>query len=154
MTANYSVYSIPIFFLLSLLPHSYAIYIINSHTSGKGFDNTSPRSTSSLTHLQKTLPPKAFKQYERAEGAHKNGFENLPIFMAAVTLGNMAGLGAGVMNVVAGGGVGLRLVYNYLYLYTEDRKKSFLRTGVYLIHVALMMGTIIAAGNRIRDGGV
>lgn len=40
--------------------------------------------------MKKTLPPAVFATYERAEAAHKNSMESLPLFIAATLSGVFA----------------------------------------------------------------
>jgi uncharacterized MAPEG superfamily protein len=82
-TPNYSFYAIPVMWLLSILPHFYAI----SLSKGK-FTNTSPRGyLAEIQKKEKKTPTD--EQYIRAEACQQNGFENLPFFAAAIVAGNM-----------------------------------------------------------------
>ncbi|RDW66758.1 hypothetical protein BP5796_09507 [Coleophoma crateriformis] len=86
--SNYSVYAIPAYFVLTLFPHQYALYTI-SRAQKKGFaiyDNRNPRG-SWTENLKASVPADVFATYERAEAAHKNGYESFPLICTAVILG-------------------------------------------------------------------
>ncbi|MCJ1472534.1 hypothetical protein MMC13_001183 [Lambiella insularis] len=146
MAANYSIYAIPAFWLLSLLPHNYAIHTITSANNGK-WDNANPRSSNWGATIRAQVPAASVARYERAEAAHKNGMENLPLFCTAVVLGNMAGLEARTLNAVSGLVLGLRVVYNVWYVANSDVRKSYIRTGIWLASVLSYFYLIVKAGN-------
>ncbi|MCJ1379354.1 hypothetical protein MMC17_002455 [Xylographa soralifera] len=146
MPTNFSIYAIPAFWLLALLPHNYAIYTIKSANNGK-WDNSNPRSSNWDKNIQSTVPAECFRRYERATAAHKNGMENLALFATAIVLGNMAGLEAATLNTMAGAVLALRAVYNVVYVTVGDTRKSFARTGVWAASVGCCFYLIIKAGN-------
>ncbi len=143
---NYSIYAIPVYMALTLIPHQYAIAIIKSANNGR-WNNANPRSSAWNEIIQKSVPAEIFGRYERAEGAHKNGLENLPVFATAVVLGNMAKLPARTLNTVAGLYLALRAIYNVVYIRTSTNKASFLRTAIYTVSVILCFYQIILAAN-------
>jgi len=149
--SNYSVYSIPVYYVLSILPHSYAISLITAANNGK-WDNSSPRSSSYASTIQKSVPAACFAKYERAESAHKNGMENLAVFATAVVLGNLAKLPSEKLNAVTGLFLALRVAYTVAYVQISDHKKSFVRTGLWASGVACCMYLIVSAGNVLRGG--
>lgn len=90
-TQNPSILAIPAYYILSVLPHSYALAVA-SQGKLSNFDNRCPRSSTLKSKLKDRLDPETFAKYERAEACHANGMENLPLFATAVILGNMAGI--------------------------------------------------------------
>lgn len=52
----------------------------------------------------------------RAAGAQANGFENLPLFAAAVVAGNAARLDVGTLNGLCVGYLVSRVAYNLIYI--------------------------------------
>jgi hypothetical protein len=56
------------------------------------WDNRNPRGVDAAAMYKNSVPAAVFAKFEKAEGAHKNGMENLPLFIGAVILGNMAKL--------------------------------------------------------------
>ena len=55
--------------------------------------------------------------------------ENLPVFAVALLMGHLARLEG--LNLFAGGYLGLRVLYTGVYLRTETKRWSFLRSGVW-----------------------
>ncbi|KAI9829318.1 MAG: hypothetical protein M1819_006381 [Sarea resinae] len=145
-THNYSIYAIPAYWVLSVLPHNYAIRTIKAANNGR-WDNSNPRSSNWNASVQKSVPAATFARYERAEAAHKNGFENLPVFVGAVILGNMAKLPPATLNAVTGAYLVSRIVYTLAYINVEQRKYSLARTGIYLSGIFMCMYLIVRAGN-------
>lgn len=76
-THNPSILAIPAYYIISLVPHSYAL---NVATQGKllTWDNRNPRSTELKAKLKASLPAETYAKYERLEACHANGFEVLP----------------------------------------------------------------------------
>lgn len=88
-TPNYSLYGVPVMWLLSILPHFYAITL----SKGK-FTNTTPRGY--LAEVQKKEKKTSTdKSFIRAEACQQNGFENLAFFAAAILAGNFVSGGEG-----------------------------------------------------------
>jgi uncharacterized MAPEG superfamily protein len=74
------------------------------------------------------LPPSEAAKIKRREGAHKNGFENFPLFAAAIIVGNEAGMDSGTLNLIGLGYLITRGVYSWLYTNITSEKKSYLRS--------------------------
>ncbi|MCJ1281201.1 hypothetical protein MMC26_000519 [Xylographa opegraphella] len=146
MPTNYSIYAIPAFWLLSLLPHNYAVYTITAANNGK-WDNANPRSSAWDKQLQATVPAACYERYERAEAAHKNGMENLALFATAIVLGNMAALDVGKLNSVAAEVLALRALYNVVYVTVGDARMSFARTAIWAVSVGCCFYLIVQAGH-------
>ena len=132
--------------------------------ANKGFwDNTNPRNTG---YLEKSIPKDALVKYERAEAAHANGMENAPYFVGAVLAGNLAGLSAcksrlrrpacfnpntvltATMNTYTGAYVGLRLLYNMLYINTTTLENSRARSLVWIASTLGLFTLYIKAANK------
>jgi uncharacterized MAPEG superfamily protein len=143
--ANLSVYGIPVYYVLSLLPHSYALGLVRSQ--GSKWDNANPRSTNLDEAVKKSVTADIYGRFERAESAHKNGMENLPVFMAAVILGNMAKLDSTYLNAFTAAFLSSRVVYTYCYITIADRKRSFFRSVIWAVGMLMCMTTIVKAGN-------
>jgi hypothetical protein len=71
---NLSILAIPTYYILSVLPHSYAISVATQGQVSK-WDNRNPRSSDLKAKLKERLPRKTFAQYERLEACHANGME-------------------------------------------------------------------------------
>lgn len=98
-TLNYSIYAIPAFYILALVPQIYSTVLIYRATNGR-FDNVNPRGASFSEVCKKSLDKATLGRFERAKAAHNNALESLPLFASAVICANMAGLEKGMMNSV------------------------------------------------------
>lgn len=145
-STNYSIYAIPAYFVLAILPHNYAVNLIKGANNGH-WDNTNARSPAWHERIQKSTPAAIFSRYERAEAAHKNAMENLAIFSTTIILGNLAELPTSTLNTVAGLYLALRAIYTLAYINTVSLKYSFVRTGIWTSSIVLCFYQIIRAGN-------
>jgi uncharacterized MAPEG superfamily protein len=148
-TTNYSFYAIPAVWLLSLLPHTYAI-ILYSTSGPKTFDNRHPRSLTSKLEGDQTIDKATKECIIRAEGAQQNGFENLPFFAAAVVAGNSFGLEPMTMNVLTGAYVAIRAIYNLVYINGSTPTLGYLRSTIYTASVGIVCTIFIMAGNKMN----
>ncbi|KAJ7146108.1 hypothetical protein C8R44DRAFT_863915 [Mycena epipterygia] len=123
-----SLYSIPAVWLTAFLPVTLKTMLIEKV---KGYNNLEPRPTTSKIAADKGIPPAVAARILRMEGAHLNGYENFPIWIAAVLAGNMAGLDNYTLNVASLLYIGGRTVYNIIYFNQSTDFQSYLRTGVY-----------------------
>lgn len=73
--------------------------------------------------------------------------ENLPLYAAAVILGNMAKLDSTYLNGFTVAYLASRVGYTYCYINIADRKKSFARTGIWAVGMVLCLTTIVKAAN-------
>lgn len=80
---HYSLLTIPAMWLTAVAPHSWAISYVKKHNHGR-FDNANAKTQAFGAKLQANLPADVLARYERAEAAHRNGLENLPLFAVGV----------------------------------------------------------------------
>lgn len=148
-TTNYSFYTIPAVWLLSILPHTYAI-ILYSKSAHKRFDNRHPRSLTSKLEGDQTIDKRTKERIIRAEGAQQNGFENLAFYAAAVTAGNAAGLAPQTMNMLSGAYLASRALYNLIYINGDTAPLAGLRSTVYTGGVGLICAIFVMAGKAMN----
>jgi uncharacterized MAPEG superfamily protein len=146
---NYSFYTIPAAWLLSILPHSYAI-ILYSRSAHKRFDNCHPRSLTSKLEGDQSIDKATKGRIIRAEGAQQNGFENLAFYAAAVTAGNAAGLPPQTMNMLSGAYLAIRTIYNLVYINGDTAAWAGTRSTIYTAGVGLVCAMYVMAGNAIN----
>lgn len=91
----YPLLSIPVYTLLSIFPHVYAVSI-SSKGNPKRHDNRNPKASDHLAKVKSTLSPRDFARFERAESCHRNGLENMPLFVATILAGIYAQRETGV----------------------------------------------------------
>ncbi|GAB7362239.1 hypothetical protein MBLNU230_g2264t1 [Neophaeotheca triangularis] len=136
---NYALLSLPAYYILSVLPHSYAATIATNGDISK-LDNSNPHGSSAASRTKSTLSPSAFAKYERAEACHRNCMENMPFFYVSVIAGLLAekqtGRDLGVQTFAAAW-MASRLVYVANYIVTESKTWSFLRSAAYFVGVGL-----------------
>ncbi|KAF2786020.1 hypothetical protein K505DRAFT_330634 [Melanomma pulvis-pyrius CBS 109.77] len=150
-TYNPSIAAIPVYYILSVIPHSYALHVA---TQGKPteWDNRNPRSSDLKAKLKERLPADRFALYERAEACHANGMENLPLFASAVVLGNMAGLkkdGLSGMTGFAGIYLAIRLAYTAIYLNTNTQGPTVLRSALWVAGFSTCFRIIFKAAKAL-----
>ncbi|CAG8950057.1 hypothetical protein HYFRA_00008289 [Hymenoscyphus fraxineus] len=127
---NLSLFAIPAYWLLSMLPNLYAIHLAARSNNGV-WDNTSPRSAEWEERVRKSTTSEQYNTYIRSRAAHKNGFETLPLFIGAILAGNAAKLGPEYMNMFVGVNLVLRVVYTIVYVRTTKNSSSYFRTVVW-----------------------
>lgn len=152
-TRNFSLYTIPAAWALSIIPHFYAVTLYERATSKK-YDTTKPRAAVAAVAEDRSLDTATKNRITRAEGAQQNGFENLGLFAAAVVAGNYAGLDAQWLNALSGGYLVSRAVYNYVYVNNDSATMANVRTGVFLGGIGLIFTLFIQAGNKLRSSVV
>ncbi|RDL41009.1 Uncharacterized protein BP5553_00988 [Venustampulla echinocandica] len=128
---NLSIFAIPAYWVLSMAPHAYAIGLIKKANNGR-WDNTNPRSSNWDDTLRKSTPAEVYGRFTRAEAAHNNGLENLPLFVGAILAANLAKLSTRDVNTFAAAYLGLRVVYTLLYINVTRNRSSFWRTGIWI----------------------
>ena len=152
-TTNYSIYAIPAYWFLALIPHAFGVQRIKKANNGR-WNNANPKSTAYHATMEKSVPAEVFATYERSEAAHKNAMENLPLFATAVILGNMAKLPANTLNTVVGAYLGLRVAYTFAYINTTSQRLSFVRTGIWAASVSSLIYLLVRSGNVLAHGYV
>ena len=138
MSHNYSLYGIPAYYFLAMLPHIYSVMIVSRNK--QNWDNASPRSEKFSASLKRALPPNAFSKYERARAAHTNMLsENMAFFTGAVLAGNMAGVDAGFMNNTTTAYLASRVVYLICYICIRRQRYAVMRTIAFNTGCAILM---------------
>ncbi|KAF3048517.1 hypothetical protein E8E11_005482 [Didymella keratinophila] len=141
---NFSLYTIPAAWILSIAPHFYAASL------GK-FDNKNPRTYTRDTEGDQSIDKATKAKIIRAEGAQQNGFENLGLFAAAVVIGNVAKLPNETLNALSVGYLASRVAYNALYIGGTTDTLSNLRSVSFLTGVGIIFTFFIKSGNALRN---
>ncbi|KAL9076179.1 MAG: hypothetical protein Q9161_001226 [Pseudevernia consocians] len=148
-TPGLSLYTIPIAWILSLLPHLYAVKTYET-ASSKKFDNTQPRSLIGTVAADQSLSKATKDTIIRAEGAQQNGFENLGIFAAGVVAGNVAALDPAYLNALSMAYIASRVAYNLVYINNTTLAVANVRSVVYISSSVLIFTMFLSAGNAMR----
>ena len=150
--ANFPLLSIPIYYMLIHYPSAHATFFAG-RSALKNRDNTNPHGEKNKYILKKHLSAKEFATYERAERCHRNGLENMPLFVAAIFAGILAeekaGVGAAGLNTFAVGGLIVRLAYTFCYISTESQQWAPLRSLMYNVGVFWAFAVIIRAALKL-----
>ncbi|KAJ7474118.1 hypothetical protein FB451DRAFT_284523 [Mycena latifolia] len=141
-----SLYSIPVVWATAFVPMTLKHATIKKV---KGWDNVQPRANTSRVAADKTVPPAIAARIERMEGAHLNGNENFPIWVAAVLAGNFAGLDNRTLNVVSIAYICGRVLFNLIYINQQTHVQSVMRTIVFFSSLSLPMYLLFAAAGKI-----
>ncbi|KAI4737801.1 hypothetical protein E4T50_11697 [Aureobasidium sp. EXF-12298] len=142
---DYSLLAIPAFTILAVAPHAYALSTVKKHTQ---WSNANSRGEGNVQHMKKTLPPAVFATFERAEAAHKNSMETLPLFIAATLSGVFAekltrtDVGNAQFSAIF---LGLRVLYTLLYINTSSEQASHARSLTWTAGLALCFYQIYKA---------
>ncbi|KAK9357899.1 hypothetical protein V1504DRAFT_462910 [Lipomyces starkeyi] len=148
-TQNYSLFALPVYYVLSLYPHAYALNLIKAATNGQ-WDNANPRSTLWDETMKRIVPNETYTCFERAEAAHKNGMENFPLFATALVLGTVVELPSQRMNAFAGTFLIVRALYTAAYINIKRGKISFVRSWLWGLGMGLCISIIGMAANKVR----
>ncbi|KAJ6560008.1 hypothetical protein B0H19DRAFT_1069716 [Mycena capillaripes] len=127
LSSPLSLYSIPAVWLTAFSP---VLLRTRAISQVKNYNNVQPRRNTSSVVLDKNIPPALAARIERMEGAHWNGNENFPLWIAAILAGNMVGLDDYTLNVASIAyelSVAGRVLYNYIYITQETEAQSYLR---------------------------
>jgi uncharacterized MAPEG superfamily protein len=130
MAPNLSLFAIPAYWILTMLPHNYAIAIMRKANNGR-WNNASPRSSKWDATLRESTPADVYARYERAEAAHKNGMENFPIFAGAILAGNIAKLDTLTLNAFVAAYLCSRVAYTVIYVSVNSHRYSLYRTAIW-----------------------
>ncbi|KAI5247798.1 hypothetical protein E4T47_05362 [Aureobasidium subglaciale] len=136
---DFALLAIPAFTILAVVPHAYALSTVKKHTQ---WSNANGRGEGNVQHVKKALPPAVFATYERAEAAHKNSMENLPLFIGTILSGVLAekvtrtDVGNAQFAAVF---LGLRILYTLLYnqINTSSEQASHARSLTWTATVVL-----------------
>ncbi|TKA37916.1 hypothetical protein B0A54_10518 [Friedmanniomyces endolithicus] len=145
---NLSFYTIPVVFIVALAPRVFITNASKVATNKPVSDKTKsppPSSTQTVSSDDSAVDSKTQARIQRAGAAMNNSLQNMGIFAAAVTAGNAAGVGAGRMNALSLGYVGVRFAYNHVYIF-QDLLPPVTRTAAYMTGVMLCMAMFVQAG--------
>jgi uncharacterized MAPEG superfamily protein len=149
-TANISFYTIPVAWIIALVPHVYATQLYR-RASSKQFDNRQPRSLTKMVADNQSIDKATKGRITRAESAQQNGFENIGLFATAVLAGNVAGLDTSWLNALSLGYVLSRIVYNFIYINNTTAALAATRTLVFMSGASMIMTLFVMAGSKLRS---
>ncbi|RXK39874.1 hypothetical protein M231_02808 [Tremella mesenterica] len=143
---NYSLYSVPVAWILAMSPLWYAIYKSNTLSPGS-YNNAMPKD--SWTTLKDKVPSKECGKIVRAVAANENSHINLPFFASALVIGNIVHLDRTTLHLGAATYLVSRVAYTLSYILGENRRSSLLRSGFYWTGVISCLTLFVKSANRL-----
>ncbi|KAK3357306.1 hypothetical protein B0T25DRAFT_538820 [Lasiosphaeria hispida] len=145
-STNWSYYTVPIAFMLVMVPHAYSIVL-----AGKNYDLDSPRRTEDLCAKDTSLGKAVLRRISRAKAASANGFETLGLYAAGVVAANVAQVETEAVNKLALTYLVSRAVYNFVYVHLQDNKRMApIRSLVWLVSLYAIFALFVKAGIQIN----
>ncbi|KAI1295055.1 hypothetical protein EDD11_008047 [Mortierella claussenii] len=138
---NFPLLSLPIAAGLAYAPHFVRALIIINAT--KRWNNISPRGQ--LEKAETRMSKAAWAMAKRAESAHNNGIETLPIFYSAILAALHAGVAKDTVKFYAGFFVASRLLYNIIYIFNTTQIAALARTGTWIAGMTACVKLFLAA---------
>ncbi|KAI5122626.1 hypothetical protein M0805_008715 [Coniferiporia weirii] len=148
MSVSLSLYSIPVVWFTTFYPMNMKFALIDKTI---GYNNLQPRSNTKRLLEDPKVPREIALRAERLEGAHLNGNEVFPLWVAAVLAGNHAGISNGTLNFVSAAFISFRLLYNYVYITQSTSAISWVRSTIFFTSLGFPMYLLIKAGNIVRN---
>ncbi|TID04990.1 hypothetical protein CH35J_003242 [Colletotrichum higginsianum] len=144
---NISYFTIPPALVLALFGRLYSGIL---GPGKKLFDRNNPRGFPE-TIKNAELDEVTRGRLLRAEACSANGFEVLPLFAAAVTAGNSAGVSAFTMNVLSLAWLASRVLYIFVYIWYQETEKLVpgqapLRFKIWSVGAMMCMSMFVLAG--------
>ncbi|KAF2436749.1 hypothetical protein EJ08DRAFT_728485 [Tothia fuscella] len=154
MSASNAVRKIVYAWAIAFSPHLLKIIILNA--GGYKWDNSIGRYNMS-TDINSKAPKvsrTAIARAKRADAAHSNGQESFPLFAAAVLAAVAAGVDGETVDGKTGLYLGLRIVYNAIFILGESQGIAALRTLVWGGSVYSSISLILKAANTLAAKGL
>ncbi|KAI1335155.1 hypothetical protein F5Y15DRAFT_420194 [Xylariaceae sp. FL0016] len=147
LSKNYSFYSIPLAYLLAMLPGAYAKGLGSKH-----YDIANPRGFQEQIKKDDGIDKVTKNRILRGEAASANATETISFFVAGVVAANYGGVPVGTTNLLCATYLASRTLYNVVYVWLQDnRKLAPLRSVMFNIGVISWMTMFIKAGNRLYE---
>ncbi|KZV97394.1 hypothetical protein EXIGLDRAFT_764516 [Exidia glandulosa HHB12029] len=148
-TPGVSFYAIPAAWISVFLPffqkRNMLVNLKHMH-----YDNVVPRRNADAFKRDTVLPKEFVATCAKLEGAHQNGLETFPVFVAAVLAGNVASLDTRTLNIASISYVLARLAYNYAYVNAKTDGQGFARTGAWVTSLGICFYVLVKAGKALR----
>lgn len=134
--------AVPLLVVLIYVPHACKAAAILS--GGKKYDLRAPRVSTALASDSSPLG----EYVSRAQGAHLNGFEQFPIFVAGVVLSTLAGVPVHIQNLAATAHVISRALYIAVYMSNTTLGLASVRSALWFVQLLssgyLMYAAVLA----------
>lgn len=145
---NYSIYAIPAFYVLIMVPYVYGSAQIRKANNGE-YDRVNPRGEEFALKIKKSTSKATLALIERCKAAHNNGWENLPFFAAAVLAANFAHLPASTLNLVAAIFLLCRTVFVIAYIGATTAPYALCRSAAHIGSVSCCWYLLLKAAHVV-----
>jgi uncharacterized MAPEG superfamily protein len=149
---NLTILAIPAYYAFAVIPHMYAIHVATKNRPLE-WDNRAPRSSEHKAAIKESIGEEAYGRYERAEGAHANALEQLPLFATAVIVGNAAGLprkGWFGLDMFVGTWFAIRALHTVSYIAATTKQAAWAKTGVWAASMGMTF-TVFTKAARVLN---
>ncbi|KAI0779161.1 hypothetical protein BC629DRAFT_594223 [Irpex lacteus] len=144
-----SLYSIPLVWVTAFYPVTLKTGILSS--SPVGYNNLQPRQNVERARSPSGLDKATADLVSRYEGAHLNGMENLPLWLAAILAGHFAGLSHRTLNYFSAAYISTRVLYNYVYVNQQTVAQSWARSALYFAGLSMPLTILVKSANRLHS---
>lgn len=149
---NLTILAIPAYYTFAVLPHMYAINVATKFQPLQ-WDNRAPRTSEHKAAIKESIGEEAYGRYERAEGAHANALEQLPLFASAIIVANAAGLprkGWFGLDMFVGAWFAIRALHTVSYIAGSTKQTAWIKTGVWAASLG-MVCTVFGKAARVLN---
>ncbi|KAF9184000.1 hypothetical protein BGZ50_003933 [Haplosporangium sp. Z 11] len=138
---NFPLLSLPVAAALAYAPHFIRALIVIKAT--KRWNNINPRGQ--LEKVETRMAKAAWAMAKRAEGAHVNGLETLPVYYGAVLAALHAGVAKDQVNFYTGLFLASRALYNVVYILNTNQFAALARTFIWTTSLGACLKLFLAA---------
>jgi uncharacterized MAPEG superfamily protein len=132
--AELHLWAIPAAFVLAYIPAGVRNFLI--HKFAGRFNNVQPRSQVADLVASQKITAEQGKLLDRCTGAHLNGLETFPLFVAAILFALQRGAPVATLNFYSALFLASRVAYNALYIGGTSGSVSGLRSLAWFVSVA------------------
>ncbi|KZV97393.1 hypothetical protein EXIGLDRAFT_764515 [Exidia glandulosa HHB12029] len=147
-TPGLSLYAIPAAWISAFIPFFQRTQMLKN-LKHMHYDNVVPRTNADTLRRDPALPKEFVATCAKLEGAHQNGLETFPLFVAAALAGNVAGLETRTLNIASISFVLARLAYNYAYVTAKTDGQGVARSLAWMTSQVCFY-VLVKSGNALR----
>ncbi|EUC41406.1 hypothetical protein COCMIDRAFT_40410 [Bipolaris oryzae ATCC 44560] len=157
---NKSILAIPVHFIISMMPYAVArVIATRGRLPIQNIGNL--RAQDTRAQLEQRVPAESYARYMRTRGCYHSGMEAsleqglhtiFPLFVAAVVVGNMAGLPQDMLNTFAVSSVAFRAACTMSCLLTVTSEALYVRGGLWVMGVWMCLVIFVEAAVAMSDG--
>jgi len=146
LSSSISLYSIPVVWFLGFYPTLLKSSMLRKINA---FNNVTPRANVARL-AEKKVDPKIAARAARMEGAHLNGNETFPLWAVAVLAANYAKLDNHTINTVAVSYIGLRILFNWVYINHTAQAVGHIRSVIWTAGIGLPLYLLVKSANAVH----